>query len=472
MKKYSVVIFSILMILVFPQFVNASENKLEITVPSVKQERIAPGRDFYIMGNLNLPVNEGDELEINLYPNFYNIPIRTVKVKKNSGIQYVDYPLLSYYGKDRKELLNSMMPDIEIPKRNMGLFTEPSLKAVLSDKSFTAVFHGGIYSNDLDISKLEGITKGEYRLEVLLKDKVGKVKANQSKAIQINHAEKRILARFSPSEHFDNVKEFANNESSEIFLDPFPGYWSPSNYLAEFNGKNLFAEILPKWRLADLLEYQSGLSQFIVYNVSENSATNNVEIGTLEEQQVINNDQRIKYYYYNLGDIVVNGKRSKIVPFGKEDKLQLTRVDLDGKDKIEIDEVAKKTETDIDLTDGVLVKANHNVFFNGVVTPIQNKRDELKKYPDNHYEIKNRINSLEYTFYNENGKILLKKDFSVGLSRIINGKERSSIYEFRNQLFIPNEWKGKKVLVHIDGFDKNHKLVAGTHEELHLEVAN
>ena len=70
MKKYSVIIFSILMILVFPQFVNASENKLEITVPSVKQERIAPGRDFYIMGNLNLPVNEGDELEINLYPNF------------------------------------------------------------------------------------------------------------------------------------------------------------------------------------------------------------------------------------------------------------------------------------------------------------------------------------------------------------------------------------------------------------------
>ena len=96
----------------------------------------------------------------------------------------------------------------------------------------------------------------------------------------------------------------------------------------------------------------------------------------------------------------------------------------------------------------------------------------MKKYPDNHYEIKNRINSLEYTFYNENGKILLKKDFSVGLSRIINGKERNSIYEFRNQLFIPNEWKGKKVLVRIDGFDKNHKLVAGTHEELHLEVAN
>ena len=94
-----------------------------------------------------------------------------------------------------------------------------------------------------------------------------------------------------------------------------------------------------------------------MYNVSENSATNNVEIGTLEEQQVINNDERIKYYYYNLGDIVVNGKRSKIVPFRKEDKLQLTRVDLDGKDKIEIDEVAKKAETDIDLTDGVLVKA-------------------------------------------------------------------------------------------------------------------
>ena len=72
MKKYSVIIFSILMVLVFPQFVSASENKLEITVPSVKQERIAPGRDFYIMGNLNLPVNEDDELEINLYPNFYN----------------------------------------------------------------------------------------------------------------------------------------------------------------------------------------------------------------------------------------------------------------------------------------------------------------------------------------------------------------------------------------------------------------
>ena len=30
----------------------------------------------------------------------------------------------------------------------------------------------------------------------------------------------------------------------------------------------------------------------------------------------------------------------------------------------------------------------------------------------------------------------------------------------------------KKVLVRIDGFDKNHKLVDGTHEELHLEVAN
>ena len=46
MKKYSVIIFSILMVLVFPQFVSASENKLEITVPSVKQERIAPEFKF------------------------------------------------------------------------------------------------------------------------------------------------------------------------------------------------------------------------------------------------------------------------------------------------------------------------------------------------------------------------------------------------------------------------------------------
>lgn len=106
--------------------------------------------------------------------------------------------------------------------------------------------------------------------------------------------------------------------------------------------------MVPKWRHADSAEYQSGKTHFYVYNVKESSATYNVEVGTLQEQNAISKPERVAYYYYyKWGEPVLNSKDSPIEKFATGDSLELTRVDSTDKGSI-LEEGKVVTSNDID----------------------------------------------------------------------------------------------------------------------------
>lgn len=446
--------------------VEAQHQSLRITVPSDSQARIAPLRDFYVLGNIEGEVASTDILEVSLYEDGSMLPIRKVEVKKGSNVENIDYPLLSYYGKNKTELLQAMMPDIAMPKGEMSLFTQPFVKGMLSDHSFTAVIHGGSYQKDIAIDSLSPLKKGAYQLNVLLKGDDGTIKASTFKTITVDHAKKRVLSRFSPSDHFSSVKEFATAEQSDLFLDPFPGYWNPSNVLEEFENRSIFAEILPKWRLADSLEYQAGLAQFLIYNVSETSATYSVEIGTLEEQGVVENRERLQSYYYQYGEPFVKGIKSQWIPFSPNDKLQITRADK----FVGVSKDLEQAQVDLDLADGVEAMANETLVINGVVTPLQNKQEDIIKQEDNTFTINNRISYLAYTIVDQTGEELLTREENVGVNRMIEGKNRASILEFKHEFVIPKDWQGKALQVFVKGYDKYHAFVEGTEESFKLLI--
>ncbi len=382
----------------------------------------------------------------------------------------------------------SMMPDLVYNTENPASFYYTWNKAYFSDKTFTAYLPGGIYTEDLSLIDKNGVAlgllkEGNYKIIVKLIDECGNLLGSTSKLITVGHANDRILARFSPANHFEKVSEFAKLNKFEIFLDPFPGYWSPSGFISELKDSSLFAEILPKWRLADALEYQDGLSHFVIYNVSSNSATYNVEIGTLQHQQVINNPNRLQSYYYEYGEPELFSKlKSNIVPFPQNDKLQITRVDNSGmismaefqsrkKNYIDDSTFSKIQSYDTNIVDGIVAKGNEQISFNGVVTPIQNTVNEVVKLTDGTYQIKNKIASVRYTIVDDkSGEIYSQQTESVGLDRMMGSRVRNSILEFRHDLRISNDLVGKDVSVTIVAMDSNGMIVDGTSEQIDLIV--
>ncbi|MER0122484.1 hypothetical protein ABPH35_01770 [Streptococcus sp. ZJ93] len=464
--------------------VAADTIEMEITTPSISQSRIAPERDFYVIGKLNGTVPQDATLSVELYKAGVATPIRVVETRgKSNQSMNVNYPLLSYYASDdRTPLYSAMMPDLVYDAEDSSSIQAIWNKAYFTDRTFTALLAGGEYSTDINLTdkngqQIEKLKSGQYLLVVTMRDTNGNIQGKTQKNITIAHAKDRMLARFSPSNHFENIKEFSEQHGYELFLDPFPGYWSPSNYIPELSGSPIFAEILPKWRLADAQEYQSGVAHFVIYNVSDTSATYNVEVGTLQYQGVINDNKRMQSYYYSFGEpLLPNGVKSTIVKFDQGDKLQITRVDNTGQLSVKDNYMDANTfnqlvSYDIDMTDGTVIHDGDKLSFNGVVTPIQNSLSDIEKRGNGTYVMKNKILSVDYKIVDTvSGTVYASQSKNVGIDRMIDNKVRNSIFEFRHEVQFPKGLVGKNISVLIEAKDIYGQTVSGTQEKIPVEV--
>lgn len=467
-------------LLLIPSFIGADTGlQLKITTPSAKQSQIAPARDFYVLGEFVGQVPQNSSMQFELYKQGESKPIRALRAdgKYKAENFFTSYSNLSYYGKDRKELSTAMMPDLVYDARNSATFRQVWRKCCFSDRNFSAVFAGGEYNRDLDLQDEQGkkllpLTPGVYNIKVKLLHK-GKVIAESDKNLHVDYCKNKILSRFSPPKHFARIKKFAEQNKYQTFLDLFPGYWSPKNNLKGFENSNIFAEILPRWRLADAQEYDFGKTHMFLYNISPKSATYSVEIGRLTYKNKISDPNYVKAYYYNIGEPELqNGKyEGELVQLADADTLEFTRADLqpaETEDNVLSDSDLNNMQSDLNVYDGISVKKGEDFALNGVVRPIANKAEDVSHNVDETYTIKNKIDSVEYKLLMGNKEKTWHK--KVGLIRRTSRRADLSVVEFRHIIHIDKNEQANKAELIVKALDSYGNFVPGSEEILHLQL--
>lgn len=460
-------------------------NKVEATImyPSDYQGTIAPGRDFYVIGSLKngeiIPKNWG--LKVSLYKNGLLQQEVEAKEKDSKENLWLEYPKLRYYDKSFDN--NVAMPDLvyqgdDVPDET-GIpksFRDAWRKCYYTDKMYSAMFIGGEYDpidmsrkrkDGSDIPKLE---RGVYDIEVNLVSPEGENIKIAEKSIKVDYSKDIILSRFSPVEHNERVSRYASENGIHILLDPFPGYWSETLLpeIRENDAKGFFGEIKQKWRLADAQEYIDSVVHCFLYNVTEGSATHNVEIGKLQE---IGRIDEIRFQYYRYGEPKLDSVEgeSPIEELPANKKVKLVRLDYGTKynpedNTLNLGDLNKLSHRILkDDVNSVTLSLGQSISLYGVCAPIQNIKDDVVfDVNEKIYNISNRIIQAKYYVIDKFGnEIFVENKPITGLSRTYrNGKVQKSVVEFYHRLELGETFtKGERYTIKVEFFDIYERLV-------------
>ncbi len=461
---------------------------LTIVYPSLEQKTIAPGRDFYVIGNIDPSVTVPDDAVLTVkLKNNAGAVIRSVStsIKDNKDGLNINYELLSYYGSDRGQLKDSCMPDLVYDPERPESFNDTWIKCYYNDQNFTALIYGGTYDKDINPydqngKALKPLKEGMYYITVTLSESEGgKPLGTITRQQKITYADDKVLSRFTPAAHFDKVLEEAKTHDYTVFLDPFPGFWNPHTFIGTLKDSDMFCEILPKWRLADSQEYIGGRVHFYIYNMSQSSATYNVEVGQLAYDNAINNRSRVAYLYYDIGEpFLPNGNiEGNFRRFTADKPVAFTRADYPTGSSVDnyvnISDL-ENMKSDTDLSDGISVKAEETVSLYGVCKPIPS---EVTRDDSNKYTISNRITQIRYTYVYCGTKTQIfrpvtltrvypESDFHSRLELMREGvfdmnaaAVSSSVLEFKHDFVFPRELKGQQVKLRASAMDKNSNII-------------
>ncbi|MDF0485747.1 hypothetical protein [Amygdalobacter nucleatus] len=478
-KKFKGCIFTVLLALFnfFLVMQVFAEPTIDILIPSAGQASvIPPGKDFYVLGNL-YGLDKQADLSLKVYLTTASGEVvrelEAISFHKPENT-YVNYDLLSYYaGSDRSPLANALMPDLVYDNKNINSFADAWRKVCFSTKHYAALISGGVYDRDLQLVGKTGevwreLEQGNYQVKVVLSQD-NKVLATATKNIEVAINPDVACFRFSPSMHFDRVKEFANSNNIKMLIDPLAGFWHPADNLADFKNNSVFAEILPKWRWNDLAEYQNNHIHFFIYNVSETSATYKVEVGTAQKQGIIADNERFTSYYYSYGEPQINGaKPAEFVKFANDQYLVLTRLDFnsDGQENLLDPSKLDQSNSVLNMDTNKILSVNRKFALSGLVRPIQNK--QIVDNSDNTFDFNHRLLFVRYTISNGKQKQVFNR--KIGLTRIIDSRKRESILEFEHEFNLSSNWHGL-VNVKAEVLDENGQVYPGQTTQLSLQVA-
>jgi hypothetical protein len=452
---------------------------LEITFPNYNKT-IAEFRDFYVIGNITGEIPAGAVFSVSLYRDFDNTRVRHVFAgeKANKDGLYVDYPLLTYTGIDNPVLLyDSMMPDLVYDPSDINTFQDQWRKCYFDDYNFTAAFHGGEYTVDVnpyDENNVlyEPLSAGEYTILASLDDIDGANLGSTSMSVTVGLNADKAMTRFTPSDHASKAASDAFNNNYEVYIDPFPGLFNYEIGLVNFPA-DLDLRINRKWRYMDIMEYGEGKVHFYIYNVTPSSTTWSVETGTIMETQDIEDPDRLECIYYDIGDLQVGSTEGEFAIFAANDYLQLTRADFPlgaTMDNYLVMSDLEDMQSDFDYTDGILGYQGEIVSFYGVVRPIQNTPTEIYfDEDDSVFQIANKIATVQYDITGIGVDYTVTKD--VGLTRLFDdGTEGASLLEFKHDFELLSAWVDKTLIVSLSAYDANGVLVPGTTEQFSLLV--
>ena len=481
---------------------------LHLSVPSEGECLLAATRDLYVLGTLDRqgrsPSQEPLDLRVRLFRLGEAAALRTVTASVDAtgltprGAVRVDYlkdlaarKLGNLYAPSDDPVLRCPPPDLLGDPSVPGSLEDPRNKGVVTEHTFAALLQGGV-TGDFDTAYRRVLSRdleeGTYRLLVEALDRSGSVAASADRILRLGTVPDKVLARFSPPEHLAAVTAFAAARGYRIYRDPFPGYWdcgSPSSPEPLRGEAPYFAEILPRWRANDALEYRGGRVHGVIYNISPGSTSQAVEIGSLAATGRL--ETAFIPYHYDIGEVALSADRGDgvpvrrvgvLVPFASGDRLVLTRAEIRG-DGItplpESDGICSPDETvprvDWTVSDGVQARARQMVSLFGVVPPIQPASGDVRALPDGSYGVDNRIAVLRTRVF-DGDRLVLSRDLAIGLVRLRGGRVLPSLYEFRKDLSLPVSLDGRVLQVRLEGLDARGNRVAGTEESFPLRVGD
>ena len=442
---------------------SAPSISLSIETPSDAETIIAPGRSFYVLGSIENGSNIPDNAVLTVsLTNADGTPVRnvTTSVKGNTSL-YLPSNLNYYSPVTTEDVKNSGMPElISTDPVNGSDFNNASIKCYYNDKSFYAMIAGG---NDIDQMKWRDangaaypeLSEGTYTITVTLEEQDTTVLAQAQKAIAIGVSENKVLARFSPNEHFDFIKNWADDNGYRVYSDPFPGYWS----------QGIFCEILPEWRAADAAEYASGKVHCVLYNLKKSSSSYSVELGALQAQGAIDNPDRMAYYYYSNGEpsLTVGGNTVKAeleaLPAGQKVAFTRAEVIAGATNENTYNPADIATETDLDTKDGITCgDTGETLAIYGVTAPIQLASEDIVDNGDNSYTLNNKITRLHYDITGDGVELEVDKPVDT----LVRASGPSEL-EFKHDIPIDESMAGKTLGVRVTAYDShNNAVYSGT----------
>lgn len=471
---------------------------LSVAAPSENSRILAPGRDFYAIVSIDRagknPEQEPFNVRFDLYRDGTLAPLRTVTsmVDDGTGLTPLNAIMTNYpHGwtpGTELDILASPPPDLVYDPARPASFYEAPIKAVVTRHYAAALIQGGgtksfdtnyavIYTRDLE--------EGVYTLKATAVGAAGAELATVSVPLTFGSVPDKIISRFSPKKHMENVTAFAQKNNSHIYTDLFPGYWDASKLPHGGIPGTLFYEIVRRWRPNDILEYMNGTIRAIVYNIHETSTSQSVELGGLGHAGRLGSNTILWYHYdsgelslaYDLGNGQTAVKEGAIVPFPEGRRLVFVRAEIRGDGQIELPasdyvyspELADKT-VDWNVADGVAVKPKQLLSLFGVVKPIQPALNDVVANDDGTYTMNNRIATVRYTLLDGAQEVLSFDAKRVELTRTgINTKP--SIYEFRHDIPIPATFN-KPWTVRVAAFDSHGVPVQGTETSFTITPAS
>lgn len=411
---------------------------------------------------------------------------------KNNRNIYAYHPLLTTYPEEmdpgRRDFVAYGFPPLVVKSiaSPMESLRDASIKAWFSDQEFKAMFvaatdmeHGLIFDDGMgflgaDGQPLDLLPEGNYVIEVLLRDEEGTELAIASRKIRIGSYPDVAIVRFNPPSHKARMLEWFKTKNIHVLNDLIPGY------LDSYLGPWLYHKgLLPMYLAGDISQYANSVVHMFLYLLDPTSTSYSTELAFLEEQGVVENVERMHFYYYDIGeaslskvvcgnvgtadaagdvvdagmvgnpgnagtadtvgDVVdagmvgdsgnVGTRTAEILEFAPFDYLALTRIDLvDGQCKENVYDTTEShtVKSLVDLEKEPLeIPTGQRFAITGVVRPWQICQEDIHRLKDNTYEWWDGFSRVHYIF--DDGEKTWEEDRKPGMERLAPNEEKSEM---------------------------------------------
>lgn len=487
---------------------NLVEQGPPIDIPSSDELCFAEGRDFTVVGYFEPPLSQPGDIRVELFAGYDTsaTPVRVVRSHVDPATGITPRASLNFsYAKGvawgPEGLVNDpevmvMTPDLVATP---GGLADPTNKVVVTNEYYAAVVLGGVTRDfdtlyeDAEGSPWDDLTAGVYTLRVTGEsgDLAGRT---QLRRVEFGLTD-AMLGRFAPLYHKERLLEEAASRGLRTYTDFFPGFFSHDGYSYEIVGRwmpNNSIEVVNDLPTAIRDGVDVARNDVLLYNISESSATNRIEIGAIASHDLIDSE-RTTFRYYQLGEPMLSyvdrrsqratALESEIQAMAPLDRLVLTRLELEpeGREPSEgsYDIIEARTvEMVTNLSSTVLVDDGEMFSVFGVASPIPTATT-VGTLPAQ-YEMENGIAGIRYRFLDRSspGPAVREELRQMGLSRRYDPTGAPdafahSIYEFEHE-FQPSliGLPAGRYLVQMQCLDEFGAPVPGGAESLLITIAD
>ena len=166
-----------------------------------------------------------------------------------------------------------------------------------TDMEHGLIFDDGMGFLGADGQPLDLLPEGNYVIEVLLRDEEGTELAIATRKIRIGSYPDVAIVRFNPPSHKARMLEWFKTKNIHVLNDLIPGY------LDSYLGPWLYHKgLLPMYLAGDISQYANSVVHMFLYLLDPTSTSYSTELAFLEEQGVVENVERMHFYYYDIGE--------------------------------------------------------------------------------------------------------------------------------------------------------------------------